>query len=229
MSTEKDAGFNQLLNHAAINYTDSMDEKNKSAEFKLTLAIVGILFFVGYEAIKILFRTNFGMSKSAMIRLALCFLSFSGIAAISFSCINSTDNFATESGTPDTHLVMGIIYSVLAVTLLIKSIAYRNKQNDESEGDGGLLSFLMKKPNQKEGWEQSSVQNIAEPLLAIAIGTAFCFVDLLGGIPIVFCAISAWANVLFGQMFKNHSLQQKVNKLNTDSKPKSNFYEINTD
>lgn len=224
MSAVKDEGFNHLLNKIAANIPDSIDGK-KSGGFKITLAILGILAFIGNEAVKVLFHKNFGMTKAAFIRLALCFFCFAGISVISFISIYSTDNFAKDYGTPDSHLIMGIVYSVLAFTILIKGITGRNTYDEHYVGDSNLLGFLK-----KEGWwNQERIQNLAEPLLVITLGTTICFFDLIGGLPLIFCAVSTWANMLFEMIFQNSSLQARVNKLNTQSKPKSDFHEINTD
>ena len=223
MSAVKDEGFNHLLNKVAANIPDSMDGK-KSGGFKLTLAILGILAFIGNEAVKVLFHKNFGMTKGAIVRLTLCFFSFGCIAVLFFLSLDANDSLATEYGSPGSHLVMGIFYSVLAVTILIKGIAYRNKFDEHNVGDSTLLSFLK-----KDGWSQKKIQNIAEPLFVIILGATICLFDLIGGLPIIFCALSTWANILFEQIFQNSSLQERVSKLNTQSNPKSDFHEINTD
>ena len=224
MSNIKDNSFNHLLSHAAKSYVDTFDEKNKTADLKLALTIIGILAFVGYEAVKVLYRKNFGMTTGSFIRLGICFLCFGGIAAISFSCMNSDSSFATESGTSDSHLVVGIIYSVLAFTVLIKGIVSRNRKDNFTSGYSNVLGFLL-----KEGWSESLVQNLAEPLLTLSIGIAVCMFDLLGGVPLIFCAISTWANLAFEKFFPDNSLKAKVNQLNANSKSVSALHEINTD
>lgn len=197
-----------------------------SADDRLMIIMLGILVFAGREAVSVVFRKNFGAAGINIARLILCFLLFSGISTIAFFQVNSTDEFATETGTSDSHFITGMLYVTLALFVLVKGIAQRTKAIKNGNfsnygGDSYLLSFLI-----KDGWKQQTIQNLAEPLLTLAIGVVLCFFNLLAGIPLIFCAISVWGYFLIQWLFMGNNLQHNIEKINRQHQQPDHFNEI---
>ena len=182
-------------------------------------ALLGILAFVGSEAVKIVFRKNFGMTRLAWVRYVLCILCFAIISAVSFYMVSSNYDFAKKSASPNAHLSSGIIFAVLAITVLIKGIKDANKNvNLHNDGDSNVLGFLR-----KEGWKLTTIQNFAEPMLTLLIGIFLLTYDYFGGSAIIFCAISSWLGVLFDKFFQPSSMEDDLNNLNNNHKRKAQY------
>ena len=175
--------------------------KEHSVLIRLVLALTGLLVFIGVEAIKTFCRKDFALTQLGMLRFVFCFLAFGGIAAFSFSMINSGENYATHYGTPQSHLVIGLVYAVTALYILITGVLQFEETKRGSpaltwNGRSYLLGFLT-----KDGWKESTIQNLAEPLLLIAIGTALCFYDPYGGVPFIFCGAAVWLMAFINLLF----------------------------
>jgi len=175
--------------------------KEHSILIRLVLAIAGLLVFIGVEAIKTFCRKDFAVTQRGMLRFVFCFLAFGGIAAFSFSMINSRESYAIQYGTPQSHLVTGLVYAVTALYILITGMLQFTATRDGSpgltlNGRSYLLGFLT-----KDGWKESTIQNLAEPLLLIAIGTALCFYDPYGGVPFIFCGAAVWFMAFINLLF----------------------------
>lgn len=198
-----DIAFGIVLGHAAKGYV----EETKSSDTRFMLAVAVILTFLGHESVRILFRKNFGMTPLGWVKMVLCVLCFSGISIFSFTMVNSQDSFALEYGTPDSHFITGILYAILAITILCKGILDRNKTDKHYEGDSDVLGFLSK--------NQALVKYLYEPLLILIIGLAACLFDLMGGIPVIFCALSVWGYVLFEAFFQHPTLENSVEQVKT--------------
>lgn len=223
MSNSKDEMFNYLWKLFAKKTVESETNGKRDDSLIFTLIVLGILAFVGYEAVRVFFRKNFGMTVGNWIRVGLCVLCFAAIAVVAFTNVDSTNSFGTDSDSSDARFATGIIYSVFAITLLVKSIKDRNRHGDDLyNGDSVLLHFL------KKDWGQALVQNLAEPILALTLGVVFCMFDLIGGIPLIFCALSAWGNTLFELLYQDRSTQSTVDRMNA-GKNKKKFHQVNTD
>jgi hypothetical protein len=198
----------------------------QSADDRLMIIILGILVFVGREAVNVVFRRNFGAAGINVPRLILCSILFTSISVLAFFQVDSTDEFATETGTSDSHFITGMLYIIMALYVLIKGIVHRTKAIKNGNfsnyrGDSYLLGFLK-----KDGWKQQTIQNMAEPLLTLAIGSCLCFYDLLAGIPLIFCAVSVWGYFLMQWLFMGNNMQHNVENINRQHQQPDHFNEI---
>jgi hypothetical protein len=222
MSNARDDFFSLFGRIVGQNILESDDPK-KTGDLKVPLAVIGVLAFVGNEAVKVLFRRNFTFSPLGWIRMVICVLCFGGISAISFVCVNSKESFALKSASPDAHLASGVFFAILAITVLIKGLKHADKHSlYEYSGDSVLLSFLK-----KDNWKEPYIQNFAEPFLVLAIGISFTFFDYFAGTTIIFCALSVWANALFDMFFKASSMEEDTDRLNRRGQ-RAKFNKVNT-
>lgn len=97
--------------------------------------------------------------------------------------------------------------------MLIKGIIHKKEssvltRHPEYKGDSHLLAFLIV----KNGWSQKNVQNWAEPLFVVALGVLLATINLVWGIPIIFCALSIWAHQIFEYLFGHNQVDEKIRK-----------------
>jgi hypothetical protein len=208
---------------------NSTTKEGISVEDKMLLGLLGILLFAGAEAVKIVFRRNFGRRGVHLGRIIISFLAFIGISIIAFSAMNSQTEFATSTGSSDAHFITGMLYIVFALYILVQGnqvqrIAKNSTKLSEHTGDSYLLGFLS-----RDKWSQDTIQIFFEPFTVLAIGIFFCFFDLIGGIPIIFCAISIWGNLLIRWLFTPSSIKQRAELINRQNHNDENFEEIKTD
>lgn len=182
------------------NLIDGLDGKNNAAVTRFILAATAMLMFVGTEAVKLVFRNNFGSKGVSIVRAVLCFLAFGAISAASIAASLYPQQGFEIIGHPISFFVMGLFYAVLAFYVLIKAIVQKARSKDQVHpqyrGDSTLLSSLM-----KSGWSQARVQNLAEPLLTLGIGVFLTAFNLLWGIPLAFCAVSVWLHQLLEAIY----------------------------
>lgn len=152
-----------------------------------------LLTFIGSEAVKVVFRKNFGKGSLRLDLIVVSSLIFAGTAIFAFQQSMLEYDSQRYTGTSDTNLVTGILYTVLFFYVLIVGVScYRKSKKNRNrperyQGDSYLLS-----PFFKGKWKEEHIQFYAEPLVVIAFGTAFCFVDFIAGIPLLFCGLSIW-------------------------------------
>lgn len=219
--------FKNLLGMAGKNLIDSTDDRNKAATFRLTLALLGILTFVGREAILIIFRKNFADGSLSLLRIILCFLVFAGIGILFYSLSFDTgDDFIRWSGNPSSYKVTGIFIFLMGLIVLIKGIIEFNKSRKYSSHNLNGESYLYKVLS-KDGWKNSLIQNFAEPFIFILIGGIFSIYNFIGFIPLAVCSISYWLNLLIVIMFDSKPLSQQATKMNTKNNPEKKYYEVN--
>ncbi len=182
--------FKGLVGQALKTAPDATNEKNNSAIIRLSLAILGILAYLGVEAIKVTFRSNFGREGMNLFKVILSSLVF---GVISYCAFNFEEFDLVGLGTPLSFKVTGFFYALWAVFVLLKGFYENSKAQATThfpphyQGDSNLLGFLV-----DDNWSQSRVQAIAEPLLTFGLGVFLSAVNLVWGLPIVFCAISVW-------------------------------------
>lgn len=219
--------FKNLLGVAGKNLIDLTDDRNKAATFRLTLALLGILTFVGREAIIITFRRNFPEGSLSLFRIILCFLGFAGLGVLFFSLSFDTgEDFIRWSGNPSSYKVTGVLIFLVGLFVLIKGIIEFIKSRNYSSSNLNGESYLYKVLS-KDGWKNSLIQNFAEPFIFILIGGIYSIYNFIGFIPLAVCSISYWLNLLIVTMFDNKPLNQQASKMNTKNNQEKKYYEVN--
>lgn len=183
------------------------------AENELMMAAVALLAFVGADALKVVFRKNFGRDGFSMFRVVLSFIAFLLIAGIGFYLGIADEDIDPAVGTPLTFLLGGVFYTLLGFYVLLKGILHKRRSKQLSvhptyRGDSHLLAFLIK----NSGWSQSSVQNWAEPLFTLVLGCLLASINLLWGAPLVFCALSVWGYQIVEYLFAANPVADRVQK-----------------
>lgn len=174
----------------------STNKGSNSSKIKLFLAFLAILAFVGVEAVKIVFRKNFGVKGISTLRLAISIIIFGMISSFGFVEYYAPTDLSKGYG-HSSFLAMGVLYAILTTYLIVKGWIEKTKSsnvlNEYYRGDSVILAFLMKG---EKGWKQSTVQNFAEPVLMLALGFFFFSINPFLGIPIAFCGLSVWFNLI---------------------------------
>lgn len=165
------------------------------------LAVLGLLAFVGEEAVQVLFRKNFGKDGLNPVRVIVCFVFFELIAVICFLIWGYADHPFKVGGSQTSFIWAGTFYMLLGLTVLIKG--KKDIENSKIStktykyaGDSALLGFLT-----SEGWSHAKIQSIWEPIFVIAIGTFLSFINLLWGIPVIYCGLSVWICSILDALF----------------------------
>lgn len=171
-------------------FTD--DSKDSRASTILFLIVLAFLAYAGVEAVKLIFRSNFGRKGVSIARLVISVICFLTIGVFSYYYYVNYDGSGIGWASKSSFLASVITYSFLSIFILFKGVFKRNnlKVNQNYRGDSTLLGFLV-----NDNWKQSQIQNFAEPLLCFVIGIYFSSFNLLWGLPLVFCAISAWLHL----------------------------------
>lgn len=202
---------------------DSEDDKNKSAQTRLMLVAIAILAFVGVEAVKVVFRKNFGSKGLSLFRVILSAVAFILLAWLALEMMADPD--AAEVGTQASFKYAAGFYVLFALYILVKGIIEKVKPNSsvhaQYRGDSILLGFLM-----KAGWSQAKVQNLAEPLFTFAIGLFLSAVNPIWGLPIVFCAISVWLHLIMEAVFGISQVRDVLAEKGYQASQKSQFNEV---
>ncbi len=178
-----------------------------NAQMRAQLLAFGILAFIGEEAIQVVFRKNFGAQGLSRWRIVLCVILFELIAIACFAMSFAGEPIPVAS--PASFILAGFFYLLLGVYVIWKGWAdWKEAQSNtrvhpDFAGESNLLSFLI-----KDGWSQSKVQYLAEPLLVIAIGILFCGINPFWGIPLIYCGISVWVCAIVEAIFSEPALNQ---------------------
>lgn len=204
----------RLVLKNTFNSPSSGNPKDTRGENELMLALLGILAFVGVEAVKVVFRRNFGKQGLSLIKVVLSFVIFVAISIIAFKLNAPDSGINPEYGSHKSYIWVSIFYAFLGVFVLIAGLYHQSQipNNDvplHYKGDSYLLSSLI----EEKGWKQTNVQNWAEPLLVLLLGGILAYINLLWGLPLVFCAISVWGyqivEYLFGQNQVADTIQRR--------------------
>lgn len=168
---------------------------------RATWLILALLAFVGEEAVQVLYRKNFGVGGLNIFRIILCFLLFEVIAVVFFLSGANMSPSMDVIGSKASYTWAGVFYIILGFIVLFKGLAgvakaRNSKQPYKFTGESAILAFLG-----KDGWSQSKIQNVAEPILTLSVGFAFALVNILWGIPIIYCALSVWACKIIDAVF----------------------------
>lgn len=200
---------------ALKNILSSGDDKGK--EDKLLYAIMALLLYSGSEGISIIFRNNFGRNGLNIGMIIGCFIGLGGIAGFSFYFYFTPEKMPEGYGSPLSYLITGIFFSIIAIFILVRGIvliwnALEAGDLSEYPGESNLLSFLK-----KERWSDGQIKFIAEPFTVISIGGAYAFFNLMGGLALMFCAVSVWARALVEIIILGNPILQKINQHSANS------------
>lgn len=176
----------------------SKNPKKDEATNMAMLLLVAILAYAGVEAVKLLFRSNFGKGGVSTTRMVLSIIVFLLLAGFSFQFYYVYDADPTDWASKSSLLATAIFYFFCVVYMIYNGgIKSRNNNvHPNYRGDSALLGFLV------VNWKQSMVQNLAEPMLCLALGVYFLPFSYLWGIPLIFCAISAWLHLAVENVMK---------------------------
>lgn len=191
----------ESLNGSLFKYLiDSTDERNKSAQIRLMLVALAILAFIGVETVKVIFRSNFGSKGLNLFKVILSVIAFGVISGVCYTIWADNSPEMRGVGSPLSFKATAYFYAVLAIYILFQGIIQKYRSNDkvhpQYRGDSILLGFLM-----KDGWSQAKIQNLAEPLLILALGAFLLVFNLYLGIPLIFCAVSVWLHMIMEAIF----------------------------
>lgn len=220
MEEKRDDVFKRMGGSLFRNWIESSGGKNEAAETRFMLLLLGIIAFVEVEAVKVIFRKDFGSQAISFVRLLISVLIFSTLAFYFFVFSFDTDESIEFIGSPLSFKLAGLFYGFLSLYVLFRGIVFKLNPNKEEkadyQGSSHILAFLK-----KDGWSQEKIQNLAEPLLLIVIGLFLIPINLFWGIPLVFSALSVWIHLGLETFLKaNHSVN------NTDEKVHSKTSEI---
>lgn len=209
MSNSDDV-FKKISGEVVKNYFEPSD--NKKANTKFWYALLGVLFFVGSEAVKVIFRKNFGKKGLDTIRLILCSIALILIGGSAFF-LSKSSKYAFDSDSQTWFIVAAVFYVILGIYTLVKGlgdIAKAGQNNNAAtnyKGDSNLLGFLV-----TEGYTQSKVQNMAEPFLLIAVGVFLSSFSFILGLPLIFCAVSVWVEQMIEKIFGVNQVEETLNQ-----------------
>lgn len=203
---------------------------NKSG-FKVVYVYVlfgalALLIYVGVDIVKLLFRSNFGKKGFSFLKAFLGSIAFGGLAWLNYDLASTgSTSLFDEGDNTKIYYATSIFYGIVATYILIKAIYEKIQSNKIANiayrGDSTVLSFLI-----KGGWTQSKVQNLAEPLLILAMGVFFSGLNLFWGLPLVFCAISVWVYMIAEAMFGLSQVRDILANKGYNETKKTEFVEI---
>ena len=167
-----------------------------------------LIAFAGVEAIKAIFRKNYGMNSQSVVRLLLSTILFLSGGVFSFFMVNSESSLATSIGSPDSHLVTGVVLSFMAIYILVNGLANLNQNHpEEAEGVTPLPDITY------------------EPWVAFAVSLVFAYFNLLGGAIIFSCCLSVWLYPLI-EHFEQKKPHARTVDINRSSGSKKSFEEV---
>lgn len=194
------ANFSEGLFKYALDAFVGTGNKNKGNNMMIILALILVLFifialiYAGVETVKLFFRNNFGSKGVSMIRAIISAIAFLVLAYLCFTGYSDFYFDYEAYGSQESFLFASITFLFVGLIVFVKAILARVRDNKVYDpiyrGDSNLLSFLV-----KGGWNQSMVQDLAEPLLFLALGVYLFSFNYIWGLPFIFCAISTWLHL----------------------------------
>lgn len=225
--------FNTVAAKAVEHIFKSYDKKTKDDkvfQMKLAAFILGFFLFIGSEAVKIVFRSDFGAKGINIYKIFVCFICFLIWGLVPLFA------FSNEpiSGGVIGAIISLLFFVILAFHVLLKGIRENNKANDQEnnrkkgktlpqdfEGKSVLLSFLL-----KDGWSETKIQNIAEPLLTFAIGVFFLAISPPASIAIIFCSISIWTLQIYNYVFGYNKVRETLSNHGYETGSEESFSKV---
>lgn len=175
------------------------------AAFFFSLAFI----FCGAEAMKVIFRRDFAKDTVGIVPIIVAAIAFIGwggwCIGVSFY---ATEDFSVI-GSPLSFAVTGVFYLILGIRVWARGAREWNLSNNyeggTALGKATLLSFLI-----ESGWSEYKSKQIGEPLIVLALGILFSGINILWGIPLLFCAVSMTGINIFSYMRRVESAPLKA-------------------
>lgn len=161
----------------------------------ILLVLLIFISYAGAESGKIILRNHFGKKGITWEWVLVACLLLVVVVVYSIFCYLDLNDAAEFIGVQGTHLITAIFYTVVIILLIIKTLKTINQKekgnaNDLYRGDSFFLYKLI-----SAGWKPATVQNLAEPLLLVAVGVFMTPINKLFGIPMIFCGLSMWVQL----------------------------------
>lgn len=197
---------NSILSYA-IDAAFGSNAKDKGSSVMLLLAIILALIllivflYAGAEVVYLLSRNKFGTKGVKRIRVLLGSFAFLGLAYFCYNVYRDYYGASAEVGSQISYLYASITFVFVGVVVLAKGLTAGGEDDKDVidpiyRGNSWLLGGLV-----KEGVKQSIVQDIAEPLLFLALGFCLFSYNYIWGLPFIFCAISCWFHLTVEAVF----------------------------
>ena len=160
--------------------------------FLICLAALIALLFAGAEVVYLLTRNKFGTQGVKRGRVFLGSLSFMALAYFCYKSYTDYYGDVMDWGSEVSYLYATISLFIVGLIVLVRGLTVGGKDDSDVidpiyRGNSWLLGGLV-----KEGIKQSTVQDLAEPVLFLAIGFCLFSYNYIWGLPFMFCAISSW-------------------------------------
>lgn len=184
---------------------------------------LAIFAFVGAEPVKVIYRKNFGKGGLHPICLVVSCALFGilGVVSILAAFAGLSNDivpvekmrFIQAEGGFVSYAIIGVLYLWIATYVYTKGMkdikeSNKNRYKPGYTGDSELLIFLK-----KEGWSEGKIKWIGEPLSVFLIGIAICFLNLLGGIPIIVCSLSLVIYSAIDHFLLQNELEDTINQM----------------
>lgn len=225
-----DSSFEKFNGRFWESIFESFTEGQSSNRAKKISAFIfiALMTYAGVEFVKILFRKNFGKtglrsSKLIFVCIALAILVV--FAAIGYADYENVKNYWIY-GSKNALLFTAIFYSFLILFVAIRGLIEKNRNNihpiSSYRGTSTVLSFLI-----EQGWKPSLVQNLAEPILLMAIGVFLIpTTSLLLGGPLVLFSISYWLHLLLETLMDFHNERNQMANTGHEVDQETTFVEV---
>ncbi len=218
-----DENFNALTGKAGKEIIEASNPNNNAAAIRLFITLFGIVIFLGNDAVKIIFRKNFGMATGSFIRLLILSAILLILGIYLSSGTGTIEVPGYEWGSPLSYIVTGILFIILSPFLLYKGVKYwqnpvRANVHPDYEGESNLLSFLHK----DYSWSEGLIKYFAEPFYVLLLGVLYFIFNPFGGIIIGTCAISVWLFPVLKSFFppmentRGKRKEDKTNRVSTN-------------
>ena len=153
-NTSKDKGGNMILLLGAL----------------ILIGLVAIFLYAGAEAVFLLVRNKFGTKGVKKTRAMLAGLTFMVLGYFSYDAYENYYGVVVSYGSELSYFYAAITLFAVGAIVFFKGLTVGGKSDDDVldpmyRGNSWLLGGLV-----KDGWSQSMVQDVAEPLLFLTLG-----------------------------------------------------------
>jgi hypothetical protein len=163
--------------------------------FLIALGILVALLYAAVEVVYLLVRNKFGTEGVKRLSVFGGAIVFLYLAYFSYGSYKDYYGFVADLGSQISYLYASITFLIISIVVLAKGVSAGGQDDIDVidpiyRGNSWLLGGLI-----KGGIRQSTVQDLAEPLLFLAIGFCLLSYNYVWGIPFIFCAFSYWIHL----------------------------------